>query len=126
GWRVFHGDMSMQSLIQFFFLSNFFFSPIATIGNQYNQALIAMAGAERVFRLIDTPPDWEDEPAAADLPDPRTVRGAAAAATGARVEFKAVTFGYDPAKPVLHGVSFAAEPGQTVALVGHTGSGKSS
>lgn len=126
GWRVFHGDMSMQSLIQFFFLSNFFFSPIATIGNQYNQALIAMAGAERVFRLIDTPPDWSDDPAAADLPDPRAVRGANAAAAGARVEFRAVTFGYDPAKPVLHGVSFVAAPGQTVALVGHTGSGKSS
>jgi ATP-binding cassette subfamily B protein len=43
-----------------------------------------------------------------------------------RVEFRAVTFGYDPAKPVLHGVSFTADPGQTVALVGHTGSGKSS
>jgi ATP-binding cassette subfamily B protein len=85
-----------------------------------------MAGAERVFRLIDTPPDWSDEPAAADLPDPRSVRGAAAAAAGARVEFRAVTFGYDPAQPVLHGVSFVAEPGQTVALVGHTGSGKSS
>jgi ATP-binding cassette subfamily B protein len=45
---------------------------------------------------------------------------------GIRVEFRAVTFGYDPARPVLHDVSFCAEPGQTVALVGHTGSGKSS
>jgi ATP-binding cassette subfamily B protein len=45
---------------------------------------------------------------------------------GIRVEFRNVTFGYDPAKPVLHDVSFTAEPGQTVALVGHTGSGKSS
>jgi ATP-binding cassette subfamily B protein len=42
------------------------------------------------------------------------------------VEFKGVTFGYDPAKPVLHAIDFTAEPGQTVALVGHTGSGKSS
>ena len=58
GWRVFHGDMAVSSLIQFFFLSNFFFSPIATLGNQYNQALVAMAGAERVFRLIDAKPDW--------------------------------------------------------------------
>ena len=118
GWRVFHGDMSMGGLITFFLLANQFFAPISIIGNQYNQALIAMAGAERVFRLIDVKPDWEDDPAATVLPAPR--------GTGAKVVFRSVTFGYDPAKPVLHDVSFTAEPGQTVALVGHTGSGKSS
>ncbi len=118
GWRVFHGDMSMGGLITFFLLANQFFAPISIIGNQYNQALIAMAGAERVFRLIDAKPDWEDDPAATALPAPR--------GTGAKVVFRSVTFGYDPAKPVLHDVSFTAEPGQTVALVGHTGSGKSS
>ncbi len=118
GWRVFHGDMSVGGLITFFLLANQFFSPIATIGTQYNQALIAMAGAERVFRLIDVEPDWEDDPAAAPLP---VVPG-----TGVRVEFRSVHFGYDPARLVLHDVNFAAEPGQTVALVGHTGSGKSS
>lgn len=136
GWRVFDGAMTLEALITFFFLANLFFSPIAIIGNQYNQALVAMAGAERVFRLIDTPPDWEDAPDAQELPDPRTPNvgaaphgGAAARASpapGMRVEFRAVTFGYDPAKPVLHAVSFVAEPGQSIALVGHTGSGKSS
>jgi ABC-type multidrug transport system fused ATPase/permease subunit len=123
GWRTFHEAMTMAELIQFFFLANLFFSPIATLGNQYNQALIAMAGAERVFRLIDVKPDWEDEPAAADLPNPRAD---VPAAPGMCVEFRDVTFGYDPARPVLHGVNFTAEPGQTIALVGHTGSGKSS
>jgi ATP-binding cassette subfamily B protein len=118
GWRVFHGDMSVAGLITFFLLANQFFSPIATIGTQYNQALIAMAGAERVFRLVDAVPDWEDDPAAAPLP--------AVPGTGARVEFRAVQFGYDPARLVLHDVNFTAEPGHTVALVGHTGSGKSS
>jgi len=118
GWRVFEGAMSMDALITFFFLSNFFFSPIAVIGNQYNQALVAMAGAERVFRLIDTKPDWEDAPDAVPLP---AVQG-----TGARVEFRKISFGYDPSRLVLHDVDFVAEPGQTVALVGHTGSGKSS
>jgi ATP-binding cassette subfamily B protein len=118
GWRVLEGAMAMESLIKFFFLANFFFAPIAIIGNQYNQGLVAMAGAERVFRLIDLPPEWEDAPAATPLP---ATRG-----TGAKVEFRSVTFGYDPAKPVLHDVSFTAAPGQTVALVGHTGSGKSS
>jgi len=118
GWRVFHGHMEIGGLITFFLLANQFFAPISIIGNQYNQALTAMAGAERVFRLIDVKPEWEDDPAAVALPASR--------GTGARVEFRNVTFGYDPAKPVLHDVSFAAEPGQTVALVGHTGSGKSS
>lgn len=118
GWRVFEGAMSVDALITFFFLSNFFFSPIAVIGNQYNQALVAMAGAERVFRLIDTKPDWEDAPAAVAWPR--------VAGHGARVEFRHVSFGYDPQRLVLHDVNFVAEPGQTVALVGHTGSGKSS
>ncbi|MCF7687482.1 MAG: ABC transporter ATP-binding protein/permease [Cephaloticoccus sp.] len=126
GWRTFHGDMAISSLIQFFFLSNFFFSPIATLGNQYNQALVAMAGAERVFRLLDTKPDWEDEPTALPLPDPRLGDHPPAASVGARVELRNLTFGYNPANPVLHEVSFIAEPGQTIALVGHTGSGKSS
>ena len=118
GWRVFDGAMSLDALITFFFLSNFFFSPIAVIGNQYNQALVAMAGAERVFRLIDTQPAWEDAPDAVALPK--------VAGQGARVEFRQISFGYDPARLVLHEVDFLAEPGQTVALVGHTGSGKTS
>jgi ATP-binding cassette subfamily B protein len=144
GWRVFQGDMALGGLITFFLLANQFFAPISVIGNQYNQALTAMAGAERVFRLIDVQPEWEDDPGAVALPDPRQAGvvggvpspredgqprdGGAPPAenAGLRVEFLAVTFGYDPAKPVLHDVSFAVEPGQTVALVGHTGSGKSS
>ena len=117
GWRVYHGDMDVGALITFFLLANQFFAPIAIIGNQYNQALVAMAGAERVFKLIDTKPDWEDAADATALPAP---------AGGMRVEFRDVSFGYDPARLVLHHVSFTAEPGQTVALVGHTGSGKSS
>jgi len=122
GWRVFHHGLQADDLIMFFLMSNIFFAPITVIGNQYNQGLLAMAGAERIFRLVDTPPDWEDAPGAADLPDPRSGPGAA----GARVEFRGVSFGYDPERLVLHDVSFAAEPGQTIALVGHTGSGKSS
>lgn len=201
GWRVFHGEMGVGDLITFLLLANQFFAPIAIVGNQYNQALVAMAGAERVFRLIDHPPDWEDAPEATDLPDPRVkfevpsakgqvpsakgqgpsakgqvssskgpatkaedpepgsgergtgqeqqvgragavepchlqldpchlagARGAPGAplAPAMRVEFRAVSFGYDAARPVLHDISFTAEPGQTIALVGHTGSGKSS
>jgi ATP-binding cassette subfamily B protein len=126
GWRVFHDAMGMGDLITFFLLANQFFAPIAIIGNQYNQALVAMAGAERVFRLIDTKPDWEDAADATDLPDPRAGVAPERAAAGLRVEFRGVTFGYDPARPVLHDLTFTAEPGQAIALVGHTGSGKSS
>ena len=115
GYRVFHQQMTTADLIQFFFLANIFFNPIQMLGNQYNQALTAMAGAERVFTLLDTPPDWQDDPHAISLPP-----------LVGRVEFRRVTFGYDPAIPVLHEVDFVAEPGQTIALVGHTGSGKTS
>ena len=125
GWRVFHGTLQADDLIMFFLLANIFFSPITVIGNQYNQGLLAMAGAERIFRLIDTPPDWEDAPGAAALSDPRVGRSGAGA-SGARIEFRGVSFGYDPSRLVLHDINFTAEPGKTVALVGHTGSGKTS
>ena len=117
GYRVFSPDIAMPTahLVQFFFLANIFFSPIQMLGNQYNQALTAMAGAERVFQLLDTVPDWQDAPQAAQLPP-----------LSGRVEFDRVVFGYDPERPVLHEIDFVAQPGQTIALVGHTGSGKTS
>jgi ABC-type multidrug transport system fused ATPase/permease subunit len=105
--------IEVGDLVMFFFLANLFFDPVQAIGNQYNQALTAMAGAERLFRLIDQPPDWRDAPDAKPLP---ALRG--------RVEFQAVHFEYQPNRPVLTDISFVAEPGQTVALVGPTGSGK--
>ncbi|MBL9216817.1 MAG: ABC transporter ATP-binding protein [Opitutaceae bacterium] len=121
GWRVLDPAIALPAgdLISFFFLANLVFSPLQSLGNQFNTALSAIVGAERVFQLLDTTPEWEDAPGARALPDPRP------AATGARVELRGVTFGYDRARPVLHDVSLVAEPGQTIALVGHTGSGKS-
>jgi ATP-binding cassette subfamily B protein len=124
GWRIFHGTLQADDLIMFFLMANVFFSPITVIGNQYNQGLLAMAGAERIFWLLDMEPDWTDAPDAGELADPRKAR--AGAQTGARVEFRGVSFGYNPARLVLHDINFTAEPGQTIALVGHTGSGKSS
>ena len=121
GYRVLNPEigMSLGNLIQFFFLANLFFSSIQPIGQQYNQALTAMAGAERIFRLLDAKLDWEEPPTARALPAPTT-------SAGARVEFRGVVFGYGAGRPALSDVSFVAEPGQTIALVGHTGSGKSS
>jgi ATP-binding cassette subfamily B protein len=92
-----------------------FMNPIIDFGNFYNQLMQAMAGAERVFNLLDTPPDVTDAPAATALP--RIV---------GTVKFEDVVFGYKADRPVLHGISFEAKPGQMIALVGSTGSGKSS
>ncbi len=113
-WQVFHGTMAPATLIPFFIMVPLFFGPIQNIGNQYNQALSAMAGAERIFSLLDRQPDWQAPPTAVELDEPK-----------GKVEFQNVTFGYNPATPVLHELSFQVRPGQTVALVGETGSGKS-
>ncbi|MEM1165619.1 MAG: ATP-binding cassette domain-containing protein, partial [Planctomycetota bacterium] len=81
----------------------------------YNTILLAMAGGERIFKLLDTEPEVVDTPRAEPL---------ARTDQGARIEFQNVTFSYRPDRPVLRDLSFTCEPGQVVALVGHTGSGK--
>jgi ATP-binding cassette, subfamily B, bacterial len=122
GWRILSPDVNnaaslirTEALVGYYLMAGTFFGPLAQIGNLYNQALTAMAGAERVFELLDTEPEFSDAPGALQLPP---IEG--------RVEFRNLTFGYDPQVPVLHDINFVAEPGQTIALVGHTGSGKSS
>ena len=117
GWRVLQPDATttLGELVGFFFMANVFFAPLTILGNQYNQSMTAMAGAERLFALLDRQPDWTDVPDAEAI---MRLEG--------RVEFEHVTFGYDPTRPVLHDISFVVQPGQTIALVGHTGSGKTS
>jgi ATP-binding cassette subfamily B protein len=109
GWL----HMEVSDLVMFFFLANLFFDPVQAIGNQLNQALMAMAGAERLFRMLDQKPEWQDAADAKPLP---AIKG--------HVEFQSVHFEYNPGRPVLMDISFTVEPGQSVALVGHTGSGK--
>jgi ATP-binding cassette subfamily B protein len=104
-----------DALVGYYLMAGTFFGPVTMIGNIYNQALSAMAGAERVFELLDTEPEFADAPDAIALPP---IEG--------RVEFRDVSFGYEPDHLVLQDINFVAEPGQTIALVGHTGSGKSS
>jgi ATP-binding cassette subfamily B protein len=94
---------------------DWFMGPIRNFGNFYNLLLQAMAGGERVFNLLDMPSDVQDLPGAAPL-----------ARIEGRVTFDHVTFGYNPDRPILHDVCFEAVPGQLIALVGATGSGKSS
>lgn len=114
-WRVLSGAAEVENLYHFLLMAGVFFGPVQTLATQYNSALAAMAGGERVFHVFDTKPDWEDPP---DAQMPDKIDG--------RVEFRNVTFGYNPAEPVLHNVSFVAQQGRTMALVGHTGCGKSS
>ncbi|MEK0447326.1 MAG: putative multidrug resistance transporter ATP-binding/permease protein YheH, partial [Verrucomicrobiota bacterium] len=119
GWQVLRtgGGTALGDVVQFAFLATLFFEPVRNVGTQYAAALSAMVGAERVFRLLDTVPEWRDPPKAVDLPREEA---------GIRVEFKNVWFAYEVGNPVLRGVSFSASPGMMIALVGHTGSGKTS
>jgi len=110
-----NAQTDIGDMVGFFFMASMFFSPISILGNQYHQAMTAMAGAERLFALLDSPPQWSDPPDAREVPN----------LTG-HVQFDHLSFGYDPQRLVLHDISFAAEPGQAIALVGHTGSGKTS
>ena len=114
GWQVLAHRLPLGDMIMLGFLANLFLSPIPILGNLYSAALTAMAGAERVFVLLDEPPDWQDALTAQPLV---ALRG--------RVEFRNVTFRYVPDRDALTAVSFVAEAGKAVALVGQTGGGKS-
>jgi ABC-type multidrug transport system fused ATPase/permease subunit len=105
--------MTVGVLFAFVGYVNQFFDPIRNLSRLYNTMQSAMAGAERVFQILDEAPTIRDRPGAIALPP---VRG--------RVAFEHVRFGYNE-QEVLHDVSFVAEPGETVAIVGPTGAGKS-
>ncbi len=140
GWCALRGyaGLNVGSFVAFFFIPTSFFISLQAVANYYPQFFISLVGAERVFQMIDLSPEWQDAADAAELPDPRVSLSAveeeadgmlsapAPRAPGARVEFRKVSFGYDPARLVLRDISLIAEPGQVVAFVGHTGSGKSS
>ncbi len=113
GYRVLSGQIELDVLLQFLFLSELFFGPVVILGRQYHLGLTAMAGAERVFGLLDTSPEWTDAPDCRQL---ATIRG--------RVTFENVQFEYDSRVRVLHDINLTCEAGQTIALVGATGSGK--
>jgi ATP-binding cassette subfamily B protein len=105
-------------LVQFVLLLGFVLGPVEGLGGLYNECLVAGAAAERIFLLLDTDPEVRDRP---DAVDPGRLRGA--------IEFRDVSFAYDPAGKdgnQLEDVSFRVAPGETVALVGHTGAGKTS
>jgi ATP-binding cassette subfamily B multidrug efflux pump len=90
-----------------------FIQPLRQLANMYNSIQAALAGAERVFEIIDTPAEL-DEAAKSPLPTP--VKG--------EVRFENVRFGYDPNQPIIKNMTLQAKAGQTIALVGPTGAGK--
>ncbi len=110
--------ISIGDLTAFILYVGMFFGPIQTMGDLYNNVLSAGASAERIFQLLDTQPQVVNRPAATVLPQ-----------IAGQVRFEDVSFRYETTPEdrwVLDDVSFLAEAGQTVALVGHTGSGKTS
>ncbi len=115
GWRAMRGYTAIEDIVGFILMTGQFFTPVMVLGRLYTQAMQAMAGAERVFRLLDTKPTIVDPPDAIEIPP---IRG--------HIAFRNVSFEYIPGRPVLRNINFIAEPGRTVALVGQTGSGKSS
>jgi ABC-type multidrug transport system fused ATPase/permease subunit len=90
------------------------FQPMQKISNMLNQLSRAIVSGKRIFEILDEEVEVPDRDGALEV---RDLRG--------RVEFKDVRFSYDPDEPVLKGISFAVEPGSMCAIVGHTGSGKS-
>ncbi|MCA9312318.1 MAG: ABC transporter ATP-binding protein, partial [Phycisphaerales bacterium] len=116
-YRISTGAMQVADLIGFLLATGGFFMSIIILAELYNTTLQAMAGGERIFDLLDTRPGIRDREGAEALPR---------LATGAHIRFEDVHFGYDADTPVLRGITFEARPGTTVALVGHTGAGKTS
>ena len=115
GILVFRGQLTPGALFAFIALLSNFFDPVQQLSQFYQTLLGAMAALDKVVEVLETEPAMSDSPTAEPLPP-----------IAGKVEFENVRFSYAPdASEVLHSVSFTAEPGQTIALVGHTGAGKS-
>jgi ABC-type multidrug transport system fused ATPase/permease subunit len=113
GRMVVSGSLSLGAFIQFNVLVLMLVMPLRMLGMWIGQAQRATASGERIFQVIDEPEDIVDSRGAVELPAGRGL-----------VRYEGVTFGYDPERPVLHEIDLELEPGRTVALIGHTGSGK--
>ncbi|HTG31191.1 MAG TPA: ABC transporter ATP-binding protein [Methylomirabilota bacterium] len=118
GLRIFAGTLTLGVLVAFMQFAQRFFRPIQDLSEKFNILQSAMAASERIFKLLDEPITISSDPTAIPLRDPR-----------GEIEFRNVWFSYKSGEPkdedwVLRDVSFRVEPGQTMAIVGHTGAGK--
>ncbi len=113
GTAMLDGTLTFGAFLAFWYYVHMFFMPVREIAEKYNIVQAAMASSERVFRILDTPPEVADRPGAVPAPG-----------LGGSVDFENVSFSYDGRTPVLEEVSFRVEPGRSLAIVGLTGSGK--
>ncbi|MDQ0875209.1 ATP-binding cassette subfamily B multidrug efflux pump [Paenibacillus sp. V4I3] len=107
-------EISVGLLVAFATYIGYFWEPITRLGQMYSQLLIAMASAERIFEFIDEEPTVAEIEGAKDL---SSIQG--------NVKFENLVFEYEPGRPALNGINLDVQAGQSIALVGHTGSGKS-
>jgi ABC-type multidrug transport system fused ATPase/permease subunit len=114
GVMTINGSLTLGQFVQFYLYLAILTWPFRSIGNLIGSAQRAAASGQRVFEILDTEPEL-DEPA----------HPVALPAGGGHVRLEGVTFGYDPARPVLHDVDLDIPAGRTIALIGPTGSGKS-
>jgi ATP-binding cassette, subfamily B, multidrug efflux pump len=113
GSEILRGEMTLGVLVAFITYMRLFFQPLRELSQQYSVVQSAMASAERIFHLLE----MENAlPFPANPVTPPTLTG--------RIEFRDVTFSYDSEHPVIHDLSFTVTPGETVAVVGATGAGK--
>jgi ATP-binding cassette subfamily B protein len=113
GRMVVHGTLPLHDFFFFNFVVLMLVMPLRMLGMWIGQAQRATASGERIFEILDEPEEVAENPDAAELP-----------AGPGRVVYNNVGFGYSPGQPVLDGIDLVLEPGSTVALIGHTGSGK--
>jgi ABC-type multidrug transport system fused ATPase/permease subunit len=113
GRLVVNGQLDFGEFIAFNVLVLMLVMPLRMLGMWIGQAQRATASGERIFEVMDEHEDVGDKPGAEELPEGE-----------GRVRFEGISFGYDMERPVLQGIDLIVEPGKTVALIGHTGSGK--
>lgn len=113
GLEVIDGNLTLGTLMAFYSYMMLLYGPLEWFGMVNSWMTRAFAGAERIFEIIDTPPEAYQDPDAVPMPN-----------ISGKVKFEDVTFGYDKSKPVLHEIDLDVKPGEMIGLVGKSGVGK--
>jgi ABC-type multidrug transport system fused ATPase/permease subunit len=113
GWMVVHDELTVGEFFAFNLYVSLLIMPLRMLGMWIGQSQRATASGERIFQILDEPEEIAERPGAIELPPGE-----------GRITFEGVTFGYDPERPVLDGIELEVKPGRSIAVIGHTGSGK--